>query len=522
MSANLGVYYIMKKYYLIFTLIFIASLGYSCTPSPQAERNHLIVGIAANPTNLDPRRATDAASARVTQIVFNGLLRKDSQSKLAPDLAERWEQPDDKTYIFHLRHNVKFHDGSTLTARDVKYTFASIMDEAYKSPRRSSFKEVDSIDIIDDYTIKFTLKKPFAPFLINMTMGIVPEHTAESQKDKFSYNPCGTGPFRFISWQADERLQFTAFADYYEGAPKLKKITYKIIPEDSLRLLELEKGSIHLIQNSIPPDLLPRCRQNPNLKVITSAGTTFAYAGFNFTDPILRIKKVRLALALAIDRQSIIKHILGNLAAPARSLLPKGHWAYEPEAIDYEYNLKKARRLLDEAGFRLPDTDTEAYRFKLTYKTSQNEQSRRVAEVLQRQWQKLGIKVEIKSHEWGTFFSDINSGNFQLYTLQWVGVTEPDIYYYIFHSSSMSPAGANRGKYINPKLDALLEQGRNTLDTEKRKAIYSKVQRMLSEELPYINLWHLMNVVVMRKNVAGFTPYPGGDFTSLKDVYIAD
>ncbi len=498
----------------------LVTLILACAPEPKTDVQTLTIALAASPTNLDPRKATDVASARVTQLVFSGLLKKDPQSKLVPDLALYWEQPDSTTYLFHLRPGVTFHDGSRLTARDVKYTFESIMDPAFKSPRRGSFEQLEQIEAPDDYTVKFILKKPFAPFLINMTLGIVPEHIAKTAGREFSRKPVGSGPFKLIDWQADDKLVFSAFTQYYAGRPKLERIIYKIIPEDSVRLLGLEKGDVQLVQNSIPPDLLPRLKANPKLKVITSAGTTYAYIGFNMEDPVLGKKRVRQALALAIDRPAIIEHLLGGLATPASSLLPETHWAYAPQLTDYNYNLEQARKLLDEAGFVDPDGDGPQPRFRLSYKTSQNEQSRRIAEVLQYQWQKLGIKVDVRSYEWGTFFADISKGNFQLYSLQWVGITEPDIYYYIFHSSSIPPQGANRGRYINAELDKLLEAGRNTLDTEKRKAIYGRVQQILADDLPYISLWHMMNVVAMRKEVSEFVPYPAGDFTSLKNVFI--
>ncbi len=503
-----------------FLICLLPTLILSCTPEPKTDSETLTIALEASPTNLDPRKATDVASARVTQLVFSGLLKKDQQSNLVPDVALSWEQPDSTTYMFHLRQGVTFHDGSSLTARDVKYTFLSIMDPAFKSPRRGSFEELKQIEVLDDYTVKFILKKPFAPFLINMTLGIVPAHAAQAVEGEFSRKPIGSGPFKLIDWQADEKLVFSAFTQYYADAPKLKRIIYKIVPEDTVRLLGLEKGSVQLVQNSIPTDLLPRLKANPKLKVITSPSTTYAYIGFNMEDPMLSKKRVRKALALAIDRPAIIKHLLGGLATPANSLLPETHWAYEAQLTSYSYDLAQARKLLDEAGFADPDGDGPQPRFRLSYKTSQNEQSRRIAEVLQHQWQKLGIEVDVRSYEWGTFFADISAGNFQLYSLQWVGITEPDIYYYIFHSSSIPPQGANRGKYINPELDKLLEEGRNTLDTDKRKAVYSRVQKLLADDLPYISLWHMMNVVAMQKEVQGFVPYPAGDFTSLKDVYI--
>ena len=213
-------------------------------------------------------------------------------------------------------------------------------------------------------------------------------------------------------------------------------------------------------------------------------------------------------------------HKPSGLAAPAKSLLAPGNWAYAPDLPDYTYNPAQAEKLLDEAGFPDPDGDGPQVRFNLTYKTSQNELSRRIAEVLQEELKKVGIGAEIKSYEWGSFFADISAGNFQLYSLKWVGVTDPDIYYYIFHSQNIPPQGANRNHYLNPRLDALLEEGRQTLDEAKRTRIYHRVQQIIAEELPYISLWHTMNVVVMRQRVQGFVLYPAGDFTSLKKVYL--
>ncbi len=517
MSADNKTRIIRVKYLVCLILPFILCCS---SQEPKVGPQHLVIAIEANPTNLDPRKAMDVASARVTQLVFSGLLKKDSQSNLIPDLALKWEQPDDTTYLFYLRQGVVFHDGSPLTAHDVKYTFESVLDPKFASPRRGSFEQLERISVLDDYTIRFTLKEPFSPFLINMTLGIVPAHIAKTSGKDFSRKPVGSGPFSLTEWQPDEKLEFTAFSQYFAGAPKLERITYKIVPEDSVRILELEKGSVHLIQNSIPADLLPRLKDNPALKVITSPGTTYAYIGFNMQDAILGIRQVRQALALAIDRPVIIEYLLGGLAVPAGSLLPKGHWAHEPQAAGYDYNLKRAQKLLDEAGFTDPDGDGPQSRFKLSYKTSQNELSRRMAEVLQHQWQKLGVEVDIRSYEWGTFFDDIRTGNFQLHSLQWVGITEPDIYHYIFHSLSIPPQGANRCKYLNPELDRLLEQGRKTLDIDRRKAVYSQAQKILAHDLPYISLWHLMNIVAMRREINGFAPYPAGDFTSLKDVYI--
>ncbi|MFQ6111216.1 MAG: ABC transporter substrate-binding protein, partial [Nitrospinota bacterium] len=247
-------------------------------------------------------------------------------------------------------------------------------------------------------------------------------------------------------------------------------------------------------------------------------GTNFSYIGMNLRDPILRRPKVRRALAHAIDRETIIRYILKGLAREADSLLPEGHWAHAPGLPRYGYEPERAKALLDEAGLPDPDGPGPRVRFTLLYKTSQNELRRRIAEVFQEQLREVGVKLKIRSYEWGTFFGDIRSGNFQLYGLTWVGIDDPDIYYYIFHSRMMPPRGANRGGYLNPRVDRLLEEGRRTWERGRRREIYAEIQRILGRELPYINLWHGTNVAVMAKEVRGFEVYPDEDFISLRKV----
>jgi peptide/nickel transport system substrate-binding protein len=505
----------------ILTFFFMLSsfpLLLSCADkTPPKPKRSLTVGIESNPISLDPRMAVDAVSSQIIQVIFSSLVKKDESSNLVPDLAEDWEMPDEQTYIFHLKKDITFHNGAPLSAEDVKYTFDSIGDPALKSPKRENLEKIDSIEVLDPNTIKFHLSEPFAPFLVNMTIGIVPKDAAKKAGEDFGAHPVGCGPFKFSSWKQDQEVRLTGFKKCFSGHPKLKELIFKIVPEDTVRVLELEKGSVQLIQNLIPPDLLPRLEKKIN--IIKEPGSTYAYMGFNTEDAILGKLPVRQAIAYAIDRESIIEHILGSLARPAKGMLSPSNWAYEDEVETYNYHPEKAKYLLDKAGYPDPDQDGPVERFSLTYKTSQNEQSRRVAEVIQQQLAEVGIKINIKSYEWGTFFADIRSGNFQLYTLKWVGVTDPDIFYYVFHSSSIPPKGANRGRYKKPQVDRLLEEARRTLDIDSRGDMYSAVQKFLAQDLPYVSLWHQENVVAMQKDLKGFVMYPAGDLYSLQQVY---
>lgn len=498
---------------LILLIIFLTL--WACTrPGPVPPV--LIVGIEANPTMLDPRLATDAYGARIGQLLFNGLIRFDEQLQARPDLAESWETPDPTTYIFHLKRGVTFHDGTPLTAEAVRQTFETIRDPAFASPHREAYAVIERIETPDPSTVIFRLRRPHAPFLAALSRGIV----RTDGPTEVGRAPVGTGPFRLTRWVPDERLEFTANPDYFEGRPRLAGLTLKIIPEDTIRLLEIEKGSVQFLVNNVLLDAVPLLRRRPELTVLTGPSTTVAYVGLNLIDPILRDRRVRQALAYALDRATIIAAILNGLAQPANGFLPPGHWAEARPITAYPYDPARARRLLDEAGYPDPDGPGPRPRFTLLFKTSQNEQSRRVAEVLQQQWREVGVGVEIRQYEWGTFYADIKAGNFQLYTLQWVGIADPDFYHDVFHSASVPPNGANRGRYANPEVDRLTEEGRRTLDPARRATLYRRVQQILADDLPMIPLWHPDNIVVMRRQVQGFRLFPSGDFLSLKEVWL--
>lgn len=491
----------------------------SCKGDFVAKKDVLVAAFESSPTNLDPRLATDANSARIIGLIFNSLLRFDEKLNLVPDLTEKWENPNPVTYIFHLKKAVRFHNGKELTAEDVKYTFESILNPDFLSPHRKSYEKIKTIAVIDKYSVKFILSESYAPFLINMTMGIVQKDEAERLGRDFTNKPVGTGPFVFGRWIADERVELKRNADYFEGRAKLSKIIFKIISDDTIRLLGLKTGEIDFIQNAIPPDLILSLSKDKNITILTGDGVNYSYLGFNLTDAYLKDKRVRKAIAYAIDRNSIITNLLAGIAEPATGVLPKNNWAYEEDVTRYEYNPDKAKRLLDEAGFTDPDGSGPIERFRLIYKTTNNDLRKMIGEVLQKNLKDVGIGLDIRTYEWGTFYNDIKTGNFQMYSLSWIGIVEPDIYHSIFHSDMTPPKGNNRNRYKNPEIDRLVTEGQRVLSNKGRKKIYSRVQKIAAEELPYISLWYPKNVAAMRKNVKGFVLFPDGDFSSFKNIY---
>ena len=482
----------------------------------QAPPDYLTVGIESNPTRLDPRYATDANSARIGSLIYNSLLRADENGRLRSDLAENWSLLDDRTYSFHIRRGVTFHDGRPLTAADVKFTYDSILEPRNRSPKRAPLKFLESIEQLGADEVRFRLSSPYGPFLEQCTIGIVPKGAQASADAGYTMPPPGSGPFALAAFDSGEKLVLKANPSYWEGKPKLAGVTFTIVPDATVRVLEFKKGSIQLLQNDIEPDTLSWLEKKTDGVVETHQGTTFQYIGINLTHPILKYQKVRQALAYAIDRDRIIRYLLKDQAIPANGLLSPSQWAYDGSVRQWPYQPSLAKKLLDEAGFIDPDGDGPKARFKLSFKTTNIDLRRRVAEAMKEQLRDVGIELEIRTYEWGTFYSDVKKGNFHLFSLAWVGISDPDIYYNIFHSKSVPPDGDNRGQYRNPIIDDLLEQGRHETDQQRRTAVYRRVQNILHDDLPYVPLWWVKNVIVRKPQIAGFTPYPDGDFFSLK------
>ncbi|MGD1212520.1 MAG: ABC transporter substrate-binding protein [Candidatus Acidiferrales bacterium] len=469
--------------------------------------------IESMPTNLDPRIGTDAQSQHLDGLIFDGLVALDAQMNIVPDLAERWESPDPRTYVFHLRQGVKFHDGRALTSADVKFTFDSLMSGALNSLKRGTFPMLESVEAPDAATVVFHLREPSASFVWNLTkmaMGIVPAGSGQ----EVARNPIGTGPFRFVSMTTDEEIVLERNTDYFGGAPKIERVRFRVVPEAIVRALELRKGTADIGGvTSLTPDMVVALEKEPNIVADEQPGTVIAYIAFNFDDPTLAHREVRQALAYATDRATMIRYLLRGQARAAASLLPPNHWAYEPNVQQYGYDPAQAERLLDAAGFpRGPD----GVRFHLTLKTSTEESARLLAQVLADQWKRVGVALDLRPLESATFLSDVGRGSFQLYTFRWVGANDdPDIFDYVFSSKRMPPNGANRGHYRNPTLEALLDQERVEMDREKRKAILSEIQRIVAQDEPYINLWYVDNVCVHRTRVTGIVVPPTGEYDFL-------
>jgi peptide/nickel transport system substrate-binding protein len=358
----------------------------------------------------------------------------------------------------------------------------------------------------------FHLREPYASFLFGLSrpaVGIVPRDSPAG----VSQHPIGSGPFRFVSQIRDEEIILERNPDYFGVMPKIERIRFRIVPDAIVRALELRKGSADVEINSLTPDMSATLARERGLAVDEQPGTPVTYLAFNFEDPILAHREVRQALAYATDRATLVKYLLRGQARLASSLLPPNHWAYDAEVTQYGYDPGRAEKLLEAAGF---PRGADGVRFHLALKTSTDESVRLTSAAIADQWKRVGVALDLRPLEFATFFSDISRGSFQLYTLRWVGANnDPDIFEYVFSSKKIPPDGANRGRYRNPALDALLDSARTEMDQEKRKAILWQVQKMVAEDEPYINLWYPDNVCAHRDRLTDVVIPPGGDYEFL-------
>jgi len=499
------------------TLLSLAALFPLLSCSAKPDRNTLVMIIESSPTNLDPRVGIDAQSERIDNLIFDDLLSRGDNLNVAPGLAERWDIPDPLTYVFHLHRGVHFHDGRPLTSRDVKWTFDSLLQGKIRSTKAAVYRFVDHIDAPDDATVIFHMKEQNSTLLWNLSdgaIGIVPEGSGE----EMTRHPVGSGPFRFVSAETDREVVIERNDDYWGGAAKLARVRFAVVPDATTQALELRKGSGDLAINSLTPDTVFTLAHDPNLQVEHAAGTRLAYLGFNLRDPILKDVRVRQAIASALDRRPIIEYLWRGQAEPARSVLPAQSWAYNGKVPGYDHNVGKANRLLDAAGY----PTINGVRFHINMKTSTDENTRLMVAVMQQQLHEAGIALDIRSFEFATFFADVQHGAFQMYSLRWIGGNEdPDIFEYAFDSAKFPPNGANRGYYSNPKVDALIDKARREIDPKVRKPLYAEVQRILADDLPYINFWYLDNVVVHTRRVRNLKLNPAGNYDFLRTVELS-
>jgi peptide/nickel transport system substrate-binding protein len=335
--------------------------------------------------------------------------------------------------------------------------------------------------------------------------------------DEQNASPVGTGPFRVVDRRTDG-VTLEAYSEAWEGVPSMERIVLRQVPDPTVRALELRKGSVQLVVNGLAPDVVPDFRADPDFRVVEDPGSNYVYLGLNLEDRILSRVEVRQAMARAFDRERLVESLYRGLGVVTETVMPPGHWARNDEIEPIPYDPAGARERLDRAGFPDPDGNGPATRFDLTYKTSTDETALLQAQILQAMLADVGIGIDIRSYEFATFYNDIKQGNFQVFSLTWTGIVDPDFYALILHSGRVPPDGANRGRYRNDEFDRLVDAGAREVLLEKRRPYYLRAQEILAEELPYISLLTKVNVAVMPRRLEGYRNYLSGELYSLKQV----
>jgi peptide/nickel transport system substrate-binding protein len=459
---------------------------------------------------LNPVLASDSASNDIIGLVFNGLLKYDKNIQLVGDLAQSWDVSRGGLVItFHLRKGVRWHDGLPFTADDVLFTYEKLRDPQVHTPFASDFDDVDSVKAPDPYTVRVVYKKAFAPGLASWGMGIIPKHIFE--KGDFNTHPAnrhpiGTGPYRFKEWKTDQYILLEANPDYFEGRPFVQRYVYRIIPDSSVQFLEMRNESIDSI--SLTPDQYKaydsifehhQRYRYPSFK--------YVYFGFNLRDEMFKDKRIRTALAYALDRQSMVQGIVLGLGQPITGPFPVTSWAYNSAVQPMPYDPEKAKALFAECGWKADGSGRlmkDGKPFAFTLMTNQGNKTRELcAQVIQQQLKKLGIDVTIRIMEWSTFIHEyIDKKNFEAVVLGWQLGRDPDNYS-MWHSSQQKEGQYNFCSYTNPQVDRWLVDARGTFNFEKRRDLYRQIHAQIAEDLPYIFLYCPDELVAIHKRFHG-------------------
>jgi peptide/nickel transport system substrate-binding protein len=461
---------------------------------------------------LNPVLASDSVSSDICALVFNGLLRYNPKLELEGELAESWEVKDGgKTLIFHLRKGVLWQDGQPFSSADVLFTYQCLMDPKLASPRKGPFELVAKLEAPDPSTVVVRYKQAFAPALESWGQGILPKHLLQGKdllKDPFNQSPVGTGPYKFVRWAPNQSIELAAHDAYFEGRPHIRRYLMRIIKEESTRLMELKAQGIDSM--TLSPDQYKNQVKGSEALVKTyryPSLNSYSYLGFNHEKPLFKDKRVRMALARAIDRQALIDAILLGLGLPCTGPYSPGMPAYNKDVKAVPYDLSAAAKLLDEAGWKLGPKGVrikDGQELSFAIQTNQGNPVReKIAVVMQQQFKKLGVEAKVQTLEWSLFIKEyIDKKNFDAVVMGWQLSLDPDIYD-LWHSSKNHPREFNFLSYKNPQVDRLLEQGRTTFEPQRRKAIYQQVHALIAADEPMAFLFAGDELFAMNKRFRG-------------------
>ena len=466
----------------------------------------LVIAVEKDGRSLDPIVVADNASFQMYTQIFDSLVSVNHSLEIVPSLAT-WSTDDSQTWTFYLRKDVKFHNGDPLTADDVVYTFNTVMDPTTSSPNYENLKIITGIEKIDDYTVVIKLEYAFSAFLERVyTQPIVDKKVREADPEAYGINPVGSGPFKLESWEKNNQLVLVRNEDYWMKRPNLAKVIMKPIPEPSVALVNLEAGDVDMVTALLPDDF-DRIRNNSKLDLQVTSALNYYYLAFNVTDPKMQDIRVRNAIYMGVDMDSIVKAVLGEAGVRAYASLAPTSWAYDPAVKDFalSYNPTEAKKLLKEAGF--PNG------FEVTINTPQDTYRRKIAELMQIQLAAIGIKAKVESLEWASYLPLVDAGKVSMYMMGWNWLTDPDGLIYEIHHSQNEAWASNASSYNGSRfygvvVDKALEDARKSPDTTLRKELYGTVLKEIFSNYVQIPLFHKVAVVATNKRVHGFDVNP--------------
>lgn len=500
-----------KKLLILLSCAMLGALsgcGSETSSNSSKNKDTLVFSQISEGKTLDPQDTTEQYSQRIITVLYDRLVEIDETTgKIIPGLAKNWEQLDQNTILFHLNENVYFHNGDKFTANDVKFT----LERAKTLPKVAHlYTPIDNIEVIDDNTVKIHTKEPFAPLLAHLshkTASIIDKKYFEEKGTEGFQNPVGTGPYKYKDWKVGDRITLEANENYFGTKPSIKYVVVKAIPEENSSVIGLETGEIDMTA-----DLNAESRRlimdNPDLVYMESSGISVNYVGLNTAKGILKDRDVRRAIAMGIDRDSIINSILLGSVKKANSFIAPSVFGYSEDSKTLEYNPAEAKKIIEEKGL---------VGSKLTLGVSNSPVRMQMSEIIQAQLKEIGLDVTVESLEWGAFLNATGRGDLDMFSMGWGPSTfDGDYGYYPnFHSSQLGSAG-NRSQYVNPQMDKLLDDAKKEVNPEKRKELYKEVADIIYTDVPVIPMYYTNNTVASTKNIEGMKPTSYINFNELK------
>ena len=481
----------------------------------------MITGSIGDASILIPGLASDSASSGVNGLVYDGLVKYDKDLNIVGVVAKSWTiSKDEKVITFHLHKNVKWHDGKPFTAIDCLFTYRFMTDPKTPTPYRSSWNLIKKVEVIDDYTLRVTMKKTFAKALITWGMGMLPRHLLKGKdprQNPLARRPIGTGPFRFLSWKSGQRIILTANKDYFDGRPYLDRTITRIIPDMATMFLELKAGNLDMM-GLTPLQWMRQTRTGffkKFFKKYKYLAFAYTYLGFNLKKKIFQDRRVRLAITYGINKGELIDGVLLGLGQRTVGPYKPGTWAYNTRLRPYPFDPEKALALLAQAGWKRGKDgklrNKKGDLFTFTIITNQGNQNRKnTALIIQQRLKQIGVTVKLRVIEWTVFLKEyVDKRRFDAVILGWTIPPDPDGYD-VWHSSRMAKGGLNFVSFSNPEVDRLLVKARHTLSRKVRKPLYDRFQDILHREAPYVFLYVPDSLTVVHRRFRNIKPAVAG------------